>query len=151
MPEDVLKRVLHSLACGKYRVLKKVSDPEAKEDGGEKEKGAGEKGQKGVNVTDTYAFNEAFNCPMRKIRIPMALLEESHNPKRGTSMIQCISDHVDHVTYPLLSHRTISSGGGSVYRHRGCHRAHHEGQTHPVPPATGSRGKGSIHNIRSCC
>mmetsp|Transcript_11521 Transcript_11521/g.25588 ORF Transcript_11521/g.25588 Transcript_11521/m.25588 type:complete len:774 (-) Transcript_11521:370-2691(-) len=82
MPEDVLKRVLHSLACGKYRVLKRVSDPDAKEDGGEKEKGAGEKGQKGVNVTDTYAFNEAFNCPMRKIRIPMALLEESHNPKR---------------------------------------------------------------------
>ena len=27
-------------------------------------------------------FNAAFTCPMRKIRIPMANLDESHNPKR---------------------------------------------------------------------
>ncbi|CAN0373899.1 unnamed protein product, partial [Discosporangium mesarthrocarpum] len=29
-----------------------------------------------------FSFNAGFNCPMRKIRIPMASLEESHNPKR---------------------------------------------------------------------
>lgn len=29
-----------------------------------------------------FAFNTGFSCQLRKLRIPMASLEESHNPKR---------------------------------------------------------------------
>lgn len=76
LPEDILKRVLHSLVCGKYKILKRVADKaaaasagaegaskvtafaDADEKGGKAEKA--EKAQKGVAVTDTYAFNEQF-------------------------------------------------------------------------------------------
>ena len=47
LTEEVLKRVLHSLACGKYRVLRKVS---AEESGG----GA-------IRVTDAFAVNDQFS------------------------------------------------------------------------------------------
>ena len=63
-PDDHLKRVLHSLSCGKYKVCTKTP--------------AGNT----IKNTDTFKFNAAFTCPMRKIRIPMANLDESHNPKR---------------------------------------------------------------------
>ena len=35
-----------------------------------------------IKNTDAFAVNAKFACPMRKIRIPMANLDESHNPKR---------------------------------------------------------------------
>ena len=35
-----------------------------------------------VSTTDTFSVNEAFSCPLRKIRVPMASLEETHDPKR---------------------------------------------------------------------
>ncbi|CAN0401120.1 unnamed protein product, partial [Ectocarpus sp. 8 AP-2014] len=64
LPDDTVKRILHSLSCGKYKVLKR-------------------EGQGGsIKATDKFAFNASFNCPLRKLRIPMASLEESHNPKR---------------------------------------------------------------------
>merc|ERR1719240_1976742 len=56
---------MHSLACGKYKLLLKT----------------GAKPKK-VELTDTFKLNEKFACPKRKIRVPMASLEESHNPKR---------------------------------------------------------------------
>ena len=79
MPEDILKRVLHSLACGKYKILKRIAAgagtgkssaaggaasadkvsafaAEGEDKGAEK----AEKGQKGVLVTDIYAFNDKF-------------------------------------------------------------------------------------------
>ncbi len=41
-----------------------------------------EPASKVVAITDTFSVNEAFSCPLRKIRIPMASLEETHDPKR---------------------------------------------------------------------
>eukprot|EP01034_Spumella_vulgaris_P028869 gene28869-35811_t len=35
-----------------------------------------------IKNSDSFLFNEQFTCPMRKIRIPMASLEQSHNIKR---------------------------------------------------------------------
>ena len=35
-----------------------------------------------IGSNDTFAINEAFSSPLRKLRIPMASLEESHNPKK---------------------------------------------------------------------
>jgi len=62
--EEVLKRILHSLSCGKYQLI--VKEPASKV----------------VSLTDTFTVNDAFNCPLRKIRVPMASLEEAHDPKR---------------------------------------------------------------------
>jgi cullin 1 len=35
-----------------------------------------------IATSDKFKFNEKFTCPMRKIRVPMASLDETHNPKR---------------------------------------------------------------------
>lgn len=64
LPDEHLKRVLHSLACGKYKVLAKTP--------------AGST----IKASDAFEVNAKFQCPMRKIRVPMANLDESHNPKR---------------------------------------------------------------------
>ncbi|CAM9718096.1 unnamed protein product [Chrysoparadoxa australica] len=64
MPEEIVKRTLHSLSCGKFRVLKRKGEGHA------------------IKATDMFGYNANFSSPMRKIRIPMASLEESHNPKR---------------------------------------------------------------------
>ena len=35
-----------------------------------------------VKSTDIFQFNETFTCPMRKIRIPMASLDDNSSTKR---------------------------------------------------------------------
>jgi cullin 1 len=72
-PEDVLKKALHSLSCGKYRVLKKLSASGT--DGGPK-------ADKAVLTSDVFHYNDSFTCPMRKIRIPMASLEDNQNSNK---------------------------------------------------------------------
>ena len=59
MPEEPLKRVMHSLSCGKYKVLKKISAAASEGGGGdgEKEKSGGS-GQ--IKATDSFLFNEQF-------------------------------------------------------------------------------------------
>lgn len=61
---DMLKPTLHSLACGKYKVLTKTP--------------AGNK----INNTDTFTANAKFSSNMRKVRIPMASLDMSFNTKK---------------------------------------------------------------------
>uniref|UniRef100_H3HCN3 Cullin family profile domain-containing protein n=1 Tax=Phytophthora ramorum TaxID=164328 RepID=H3HCN3_PHYRM len=60
---DVVKRIMHSLSCGKYKLLTKTP--------------AG----KTISTSDQFAVNRTFASPMRKLRIPMASLEESHSQK----------------------------------------------------------------------
>ena len=62
--EDVTKRVLHSLACGKHRILSK-SPP-----------------GRSISVSDRFSVNAAFTSKLRRVRLPMASLEESHSPKK---------------------------------------------------------------------
>lgn len=63
--EDVtLKPIMHSLSCGKQKILTKTP--------------AGNK----INSTDTFCANAKFSCNMRKIRIPVATVESSHNKLR---------------------------------------------------------------------
>lgn len=74
---EIVRRTLHSLACGKMKVLTK--SPESNT----------------INVTDTFAYNAGFTSQLRRLRIPMASLEESHNPKkveddRGHAIEACI-------------------------------------------------------------
>jgi cullin 1 len=64
LPEETLKRVLHSLACGKYKVLDK--EPKSNT----------------IKPTDSFKASAKFSCKMHKVRIPMANLDDSHNPKR---------------------------------------------------------------------
>lgn len=51
IPIGELKRVLQSLACGKFRILTK--DPKSRD----------------VNETDKFYFNDAFTSPLAKIKI----------------------------------------------------------------------------------
>jgi cullin 1 len=64
LEESILKPLMHSLSCGKYKVLNK-SPPGSK-----------------INTTDTFTANLKFSSNMRKIRIPMASLDATLNTKR---------------------------------------------------------------------
>lgn len=61
---DMLKPTLHSLSCGKYKVITKTP--------------AGNK----INNTDSFTANAKFSSNMRKVRIPMASLDSSFNTKK---------------------------------------------------------------------
>ncbi|RYG51499.1 hypothetical protein EON67_03245 [archaeon] len=61
---EVVKRVLHSLSCGKYKLVTKT--PESKV----------------IGEKDTFVCNAAFAAPLRKIRVPMASLDEIDVTKR---------------------------------------------------------------------
>lgn len=62
--ENILKPLMHSLSCGKYKVIRKTP--------------ASNK----INTTDSFTANEKFSSNMRKIRIPMASLDSTMNTKR---------------------------------------------------------------------
>ncbi|KAJ6703705.1 CULLIN [Salix viminalis] len=58
LSDDDLPRLLHSLSCGKYRILNK------------------EPNTKTVNQSDYFEFNHKFNDRMRRIKIPLPLVDE---------------------------------------------------------------------------
>mmetsp|Transcript_19408 Transcript_19408/g.39851 ORF Transcript_19408/g.39851 Transcript_19408/m.39851 type:complete len:741 (-) Transcript_19408:1236-3458(-) len=62
--ENILKPLMHSLSCGKYKVIRKTP--------------ASNK----INTTDSFTANEKFASNLRKIRIPMASLDSTMNTKR---------------------------------------------------------------------
>lgn len=64
LEESILKPLMHSLSCGKYKVISKSPS-----------------GNK-INSTDKFVVSSKFSSNMRKIRIPMASLDASHNTKR---------------------------------------------------------------------
>ncbi len=68
LSEDVVKRIMHSLSCGKYKVIKHTTESGAS--------------SKSIKTTDLFGFNDEFFSSLRKFQIPMASLEESHNSKR---------------------------------------------------------------------
>jgi len=63
LQDEILKPLMHSLSCCKYKVVSKT--PSSKK----------------ILPTDSFIANSKFSCNMRKIRIPMASLEASHNSK----------------------------------------------------------------------
>ena len=87
IPDEILKRVLHSLSMGKFKILKRIAattDASSSSSAAAPATGAGGSGGSGggIKATDSFIVNEGFSSPMRKVRIPMAALEESHNIKR---------------------------------------------------------------------
>jgi len=64
LEESILKPLIHSLSCGKYKVI-------TKSPGGGK-----------INTTDKFTANARFSNNMKKIRIPMASLDASRNTRR---------------------------------------------------------------------
>jgi len=66
--DSLLKPLLHSLSCGKYRLLSKSPPPTKK--------------NSRINDTDTFTSNRKFICNMRKIKMPMPNLDATHNPKK---------------------------------------------------------------------
>jgi cullin 1 len=76
MTEDTLKRVLHSLSMGKFKVLLKSSEVDSSSST------TATADAKNVKVTDVFTFNDQFTSQHRKFRIPMSSLDDSHNTKR---------------------------------------------------------------------
>ncbi|KAI2489744.1 cullin-like protein [Fragilaria crotonensis] len=64
LDESIMKPLMHSLSCGKYKIINKIP--------------ASNK----INNTDSFTANAKFSSNMRKIRVPMASLDASHNTKR---------------------------------------------------------------------
>ena len=71
MSTDVTKRVVHSLSCGKLKLLCKHPPPA--------------KGKAPIATTDTFTVNTEFASPQRTVRIPMASLDNiaDHQKKVG--------------------------------------------------------------------
>lgn len=63
LEDAVMKPLMHSLSCGKHKVVSK-SPSNSK-----------------IGTSDKFIANPKFSCNMRKVRIPMASLETSHNTK----------------------------------------------------------------------
>lgn len=63
---EVVKRTLHSLSCGKFKLL--LKSPEGKK----------------ISEGDSFSVNVGFKCKVKKLRVPMPSLEETHNPERIT-------------------------------------------------------------------
>lgn len=64
LEDNVLRPLMHSLSCGKYKVVSKTPS------------------NKQIKPGDTFTANAKFSCQMRKVRIPMAFLDASHNSKK---------------------------------------------------------------------
>ena len=64
LDDSVLKPLMHSLSCGKHKVISK--SPASNK----------------INSTDSFVANAKFQSNMRKIRIPMASLDATHNAKK---------------------------------------------------------------------
>ena len=66
LEEGIMKPLMHSLSCGKVKVLLKIPP-----------------GPK-INNSDKFVANTKFSSNMRKIRIPMASLDAAFNQKKVT-------------------------------------------------------------------
>ena len=77
MRDEILKRVLHSFACTKFRVL--LKSPKGKT----------------VKPEDRFKINPKFACPMRSIRISMPLLTSSANSSKNTK--KRVKENQDHM------------------------------------------------------
>jgi len=64
LEEAILKPLMHSLSCGKHKVI--VKQPASNK----------------INTTDKFTANAKFSSNMRKIRIPMASLDSSFSTKK---------------------------------------------------------------------
>jgi hypothetical protein len=60
MIEEPLKRVLHSLSCGKYKILKRIAGEVTASGEKEKEKSGGQ-----IKNSDSFQFNDQFSCQVR--------------------------------------------------------------------------------------
>lgn len=67
---DQLKPLLHSLSCGRYKVLKKNPASDR------------------IKETDTFQINANFTCTQRVIRIPMATIDESSSHSRVSNRLE---------------------------------------------------------------
>ena len=89
---DVLKRVLHSLAFGKYKILKDATPSGA----APASSGDGKAAKRKVKETDSFEFNASFTSKTRNFRVPMASLEDVGNVRkqvdedRGVQIEACI-------------------------------------------------------------
>jgi cullin 3 len=77
MPDADLQRSLQSLACGKYRVLTK--HPKGRD----------------VNATDQFTFNDAFVCPLARIKIAQ-VVSKVETPKERNETQEMVDEERKH-------------------------------------------------------
>lgn len=66
--EDITKRVMHSLSCNKHFNIVEKNPANSK-----------------IKPEDTFKLNNHFSARKRRFQIPMASLEEAHDPRRVES------------------------------------------------------------------
>ena len=102
-------RILDSLSRQKFKVLKRISSEETATGAGIKATGIylDFRLYIPISYTDSFSFNEQFISPMRKLRIPMASLEDSHNLKRveedRSIVIEAAIVRIMKVSYNIIS------------------------------------------------
>lgn len=66
----LLKKVLHSLACGKHEILVKAA-------GGDAEEESNKKSSSVIKPTDFFRVNTKFSSPQVRFKVPMPSLESN--------------------------------------------------------------------------
>lgn len=86
IPHADLARTLQSLACGKYRVLSK--HPKGRD----------------VNRTDSFSFNDAFTCPLSKIKIATVASKVESTEERNETNDKVMEDrrHMIEVRHAMV-------------------------------------------------
>lgn len=107
--EVELKRHLQSLACAKYKILKK--HPHGRE----------------INTEDSFSFNHDFSCPMKKVKIQTisSKVESSEERKETLDRIDEERKHQMEVNKKEPFHLVCEL---ICWLCQGLHRSHHEGQ-----------------------
>lgn len=83
LPDADLQRSLQSLACGKYRVLTK--HPKGRD----------------VNATDQFTFNDAFVCPLARIKIAQ-VVSKVETPKERNETQEMVDEERKHQVEVLV-------------------------------------------------
>lgn len=71
MPEDILKKILHSLSCMKLKLLKKDGE----------ESNGKDKASNVIRPTDSFLVNDKFSNNVKRFKIPIASLTERNESK----------------------------------------------------------------------
>lgn len=110
MPDGDLQRTLQSLACGKFRVLNKM--PKGRD----------------VNPTDKFAFNEAFTCPLAKIKIMQVASKVETTKEREETQEQVDEERKHQIEVNKSIQESLVADVA-----QGLHRPDHEGPKDDEP------------------
>ena len=92
--ESILKKIVHSLSCGKHKILNRI-------DGNSKE----ESTDKVIRNTDLFSVNVMFKCPLKMIALPMPSIEPVNNTTGSKLMEQDRAFTIDAAVVRIMKAR----------------------------------------------